>query len=146
MPTETPVIVNQEYLQDIADAIRGKNGSIDTYTPAEMAAAINDLETGGSDPVEWTDYIGNRSSLWRSGSIGNLGSGNLVFYWYGDIRNVSMSIQSWRVNSSSNFHDTAIYCPDRLTYLALKAGEMLPIYRVRTSTASSNSYVNIYGP
>lgn len=48
MPTETPVIVNQEHLQDIADAIRSKNGSIDTYTPAQMAAAISAISTSSS--------------------------------------------------------------------------------------------------
>lgn len=34
-------------IQDIADAIRSKNGSSDTYTVAEMAQAIEDIETGG---------------------------------------------------------------------------------------------------
>lgn len=32
---------------DIADAIRGKNGSSDTYTPDEMAQAIEDIPSGG---------------------------------------------------------------------------------------------------
>lgn len=32
---------------DIADAIRGKNGSSDTYTPAQMAGAIDDIPSGG---------------------------------------------------------------------------------------------------
>ena len=34
------VLVSDQYLNDIADAIRGKNGLTDTYTPAQMAAAI----------------------------------------------------------------------------------------------------------
>lgn len=34
------VLVSDQYLNDIADAIRGKNGSSDTYTPAQMAPAI----------------------------------------------------------------------------------------------------------
>ena len=34
------VLVNQNSLQNIADAIRSKNGSSDTYTPSEMATAI----------------------------------------------------------------------------------------------------------
>lgn len=32
--------------EDIADAIRGKNGSASTYTPAQMAAAIAAIQTG----------------------------------------------------------------------------------------------------
>ena len=56
---------NQNY-QDIADAIRAKNGSSDTYLPSEMAAAIEDISGGGSsggggsasDPVKFIDYDG----------------------------------------------------------------------------------------
>lgn len=34
------VLVTNTYLSDIADAIRGKNGTTNTYTPAQMAPAI----------------------------------------------------------------------------------------------------------
>lgn len=34
------VLISDQYLNDIADAIRGKNGLDDTYTPAQMASAI----------------------------------------------------------------------------------------------------------
>lgn len=43
----TPVVVLDDTLTDIADAIRGKNGSQDTYKPGEMAAAITDIPSGG---------------------------------------------------------------------------------------------------
>lgn len=36
-------------IQDIADAIRSKNGSTDTYTVGEMAQAIEDIPSGGGD-------------------------------------------------------------------------------------------------
>lgn len=45
------VTVTESYLQAIAGAIRGKNGSSDTYTPAQMAAAITAIPTGSSAPV-----------------------------------------------------------------------------------------------
>ena len=38
-------LVERQNLQDIADAIRSKNGSSDTYTPAEMAQAISGIHT-----------------------------------------------------------------------------------------------------
>ena len=38
-------LVERQYLQDIGDAIRSKNGSTDTYTPAEMAQAISGIHT-----------------------------------------------------------------------------------------------------
>ena len=43
------VLVNKTSLDDIADAIRDKNGTQNTYTPAQMAAAITALPTGISD-------------------------------------------------------------------------------------------------
>lgn len=46
----TLALVTEEYIEDIADAIRSKNGKTDTYTPAEMAVAISAIETGGIKP------------------------------------------------------------------------------------------------
>lgn len=44
------VTINDEHLTDIADAIRRKNGTENTYTPDKMADAIKDIQ-GGSEPV-----------------------------------------------------------------------------------------------
>lgn len=41
------VLVTEEYLQDIADAIREKTGGSDTYTPAQMGDAIRNIPSGG---------------------------------------------------------------------------------------------------
>lgn len=41
----TRALITESLLTDIADAIRGKNGATAEYTPAEMAAAIEALET-----------------------------------------------------------------------------------------------------
>ena len=40
------VLITEDYLSDIADAIREKKSSQDTYTPAEMADAIESIQTG----------------------------------------------------------------------------------------------------
>lgn len=45
-------LITEDYLTDIADAIRAKNGSSDTYTPPQMAAAIAAIPTGGDVDVE----------------------------------------------------------------------------------------------
>ena len=50
------VLVEESYLQDIADSIRNKNGSADTYTPSQMAPAILALPSG-STPVLGTKVI-----------------------------------------------------------------------------------------
>lgn len=42
------VLVTESYLSDIADAIRAKNGTASTYTPAQMAAAVTALPSGGA--------------------------------------------------------------------------------------------------
>lgn len=42
------VLVSEENLTGIADAIREKNGSQETYTPSEMATAISNISGGGS--------------------------------------------------------------------------------------------------
>ena len=43
----TKVAITETYLTDIADAIRQKTGSVDTYKPSEMAGAILDIPSGG---------------------------------------------------------------------------------------------------
>lgn len=49
-------LVTHAYLEDIADAIREKLGTEDTYTPAEFADAVMLIPTGGSEPeiVSWS--------------------------------------------------------------------------------------------
>lgn len=49
---------NQHYI-DIANAIREKNGTEETYKPGEMAAAIGAIETGGGIPEEALLITGN---------------------------------------------------------------------------------------
>lgn len=60
------VFVEEQCLQDIADAIRTKNGLTDKYKPKEMAGAINDLD------IFW-DIIGfNGTRLdWRYAFFGH---------------------------------------------------------------------------
>ena len=46
------VLITEDYLEDIADAIRSKNGTSDTYTPAQMGPAIEAIPTGGGGGTE----------------------------------------------------------------------------------------------
>lgn len=45
-------LIKDTTLTNIADAIRVKKSSTDTYTPAEMATAISSIETGGGELTE----------------------------------------------------------------------------------------------
>lgn len=44
------VLVTEEYLEDIADAIRAKNGTQNKYKPSQMADAIDEISGGGTTP------------------------------------------------------------------------------------------------
>lgn len=51
------VLINDEYLNDIADAIRLKKSSKDTYKPREMADAIKTISTATSSDYIFDDLI-----------------------------------------------------------------------------------------
>lgn len=63
------VLVNDDSLKAIGNAIRGKNGETTTYKPAEMAAAITAISSSGDSPTDeeltfsdncgYLDYRGN---------------------------------------------------------------------------------------
>ena len=50
-------VIDDKYLVDIADAIREKSGTTDTYTPAEMAGAITNLPSGGGSGGEMKPIV-----------------------------------------------------------------------------------------
>lgn len=56
------VLVQDTEMQNIANAIREKNGTEDTYKPSEMPQAILDISTGGPDSYYdafWDSYTQN---------------------------------------------------------------------------------------
>lgn len=56
------VLVKEASLQAIANSIRAKNGSTDTYKPGDMAAAIDGIEGGGlPKEFEWVNCISSGS-------------------------------------------------------------------------------------
>lgn len=54
-------LITDSLLIDIADSIRTKNGSTDTYTPAEMATAIDNLPSGGITPTGTISITANNT-------------------------------------------------------------------------------------
>ena len=51
------VLVDETCLQAIANSIRAKNGSTDSYKPGDMAAAIDAIEGGGlPKDLEWVNH------------------------------------------------------------------------------------------
>ena len=61
------VMVNESSLSAIGEAIRGKNGTTNTYKPSEMAAAISNIPAGGGNldfsNLEYVQLTTNRSSV-----------------------------------------------------------------------------------
>ena len=57
------VLVNDASLADIADAIREKNGTEETYKPAEMGDAVRAIESGGGVGIILKDFNSTGSPL-----------------------------------------------------------------------------------
>lgn len=61
------VMVNESSLTAIGEAIRGKNGTTNTYKPSEMAAAISNIPAGGGNfdfsNLEYVQLTSSSSSV-----------------------------------------------------------------------------------
>ena len=61
------VMVNESSLTAIGEAIRGKNGTTNTYKPSEMAAAISNIPAGGGNfdfsNLEYVQLTSNKGSI-----------------------------------------------------------------------------------
>lgn len=53
------VVINDTHLTNIANAIREKTGTNDTFKPSEMPKAIRDIESGGVEPTGTLDITEN---------------------------------------------------------------------------------------
>jgi hypothetical protein len=59
------VTVDDTKLKAIADAIRAKNGTTETYKPSEMASAIEAIKSGGVSEVEELPTESNIGSIYK---------------------------------------------------------------------------------
>lgn len=86
-------LYEESSIQAIADSIRAKNGSADTYTVAEMAAAIDDIPTGGTVYEETWSSQGLTYTLTSDGTL-KITATNDVFIGHPDtIRNLIYCIK-----------------------------------------------------
>lgn len=53
------IVINDTHLTNIANAIREKTGTNDTFRPSEMPNAIRDIESGGVEPTGTIDITEN---------------------------------------------------------------------------------------
>lgn len=71
------VTTNNAYYTAIAEALRAKTGGTETYKPAQMAAAISVIPSGGSDAGTWV-----RPSNWPNYDLLDRTNMEAVFFTY----------------------------------------------------------------
>lgn len=114
--------LDSQYLTDIADSIRSKNGTQNTYTPSQMPQAILDIPTGGgSDPIavrfldfdgeivdELTDTELNALTELPSAPDHSQDEIPLVFdewnWLLSEIKTFRAANPTWTVNVGANYH------------------------------------------
>lgn len=80
------VLINETNLQEIANAIREKNGSSDTYTPTQMSTAIRDIPIGTSSDFDYiifdteTTYFNNYFQVGRPNYLFGVTNNNCIIY------------------------------------------------------------------
>lgn len=117
------VLVQDSSLTAIGNAIREKNGSSTTYKPAEMAAAISAIATGGSGGgiTQW-------SKLYYSSSASTLDLSSIV----SDYSKVDFIIM---VKNSTTNNYSVVYFPN-LEPVADKAAGYTSLLFLDSSTSS----------
>lgn len=83
----TMKLYSEDSIQDIADAIRAKNGSSDTYTVGEMAQAIEDIPSGGGDYLE--KRLKNQLASYSSNNVSGV-TPKYMFYEAGALKSLSL--------------------------------------------------------
>jgi len=119
-------LTDTQYYNDIADAIRSKNGSSDVYYPSEMADAIRNIPTGGASiPVglklacnsitnvnSLLPYVEDNSSLYTDMSK--------MFYICGTPGFTSLDLRGFNTSNVTNMNAMFYEC-SRLTSLDLSS-------------------------
>lgn len=148
------------YLQDstltsIAEAIRGKNGTTNTYKPSEMPAAITAIETGGGGSLtapttimNFLGYSANGSSSSSFTARGYGGPAGTLFLWivadmHGSSSTPTISCSIGKNNATSGFNIT----PSASN--SITQGKIIGQYNsdgiITSGSYTYNGQLNIYG-
>ena len=105
-------LIKDTTLTNIADAIRAKKSSTDTYTPAEMATAISSIETGGGGGLTAEDltftgdltkfnYYGRMSKIIKKyGSQMSFNGITSLSYAFSGNDPLNSNFSNWTINLS----------------------------------------------
>ena len=111
----TPVVVLDDTLTNIANAIRGKNGSSDKYKPGQMANAIDNISAGGTGiPREIIDgvyKIPEATSFSLPSNATNVGKYALAYAFYSCPSLTSVDLSSLtKVSGEAAFYEAFYNC------------------------------------
>lgn len=118
------VLVTDTHLTDIADAIRDKKSSSDTYKPSEMAGAIESIETG-IEPIGTLNITENGTY-----DVTNYASANVNVASVGEVDNrldllLTQDLEVIESNASGTLVPYAFYENEGITSISLPNIEYL---------------------
>lgn len=111
----TPVVVLDDTLTNIANAIRGKNGSSDKYKPGQMAGAIDNIPAGGlgipREVIDGVYKIPEVTSFSLPSNVTNVGKYALAnaFYSCPSLTSVDLSSLT-KVSGEDAFYEAFYNC------------------------------------
>lgn len=111
----TPVVVLDDTLTNIANAIRGKNGSSDKYKPGQMADAIDNIPAGSlgipRDVIDGVYKIPEVTSFSLPSNATNVGPNALAYAFYSCPSLTSVDLSSLtKVSGESAFYSAFYNC------------------------------------
>lgn len=141
----TKVAITEQYLTDIADAIRAKSGTSGGMTPADMASAIADIPSGGASNFVQGSFTSGSSTGAQTITITYTGTGYPVMAvvvvkggayasgtdWYDSLQR--QAIGQWTLTKSDMSSTPTYGSSGTQNY-----GVITAIYK--NSTSSSTSY------
>lgn len=147
----TPVVVLDDTLTNIANAIRGKNGSSDKYKPGQMANAIDNISAGGlgipREVIDGVYKIPEVTSFSLPSNATDVGPNALAdaFYSCPSLTSVDLSSLT-KVSGESAFYE-AFYNCTALTSVDLSSLTTVSGYHALSSTFSRcNSLTSLSFP
>lgn len=94
------VLVEENSLTAIANSIRGKNGTTNTYKPGEMAAAIDAIETGGNGVFTVNTNMVNTIDTKGTGSYAATEA--IIAGWFPTTLNSAANQYIWKKSSTAD--------------------------------------------
>ena len=140
------VLVAESSLQAIAAAIRQKNGTQDTYTPAQMGPAVLDISGGGGAPVLISKGL-TRNGIYRAADdsadgyseiVTNIQPGRETPISY-DLDTGYVMNGTWKIGGDSVSYSDVYAVTGGVMYLIALGGTVGSRFRAMFSTQDTSS-------